>query len=63
MTEKTYEQGYEDGFQEGIELMALALACKLHLTVDETLVQIPGQVDVGAVRNMLVQAGIPDKSE
>lgn len=62
MNHKTYQQGYLDGFQEGIELMALAMACRLHLTVGETLAQVPESADLKAVRQMLVEAGIPDNN-
>lgn len=61
MNYKTYQKGYEDGFQEGIELMALAMACRLHLTIPETLTQIPDHVDIQAVRQTLQAANIPDK--
>ena len=25
-----YEQGYRDGYEDGVEVLALALACRLH---------------------------------
>ena len=60
MSQNTYNQGYEAGFQEGIELMALAIACRLKLTVSETLTQVLEKADLPSLRRFLSAAGIPE---
>lgn len=63
MIDKAYEQGYREGFQEGVELMALALACRLGLTIPETLDQVPADLDIASLRQILEAAGIPESRQ
>lgn len=55
-----YEQGYRDGYQDGVEVLALALACRLHWSIEETMERMPSDIDVMRLHAALSSAGIPE---
>lgn len=55
-----YEQGYREGYEDGVEVLALALACRLHWSIEETTERVPSDIDVMRLHAALSSAGIPE---
>lgn len=55
-----YEQGYRDGYEDDVEVLALALACRLHWSIEETTERVPSDIDVMRLHGALSSAGIPE---
>lgn len=54
-----YEQGYRDGYEDGVEVLALALTCRLHWSIEETMERVPSDIDAMRFHAALASAGIP----
>ncbi len=55
-----YEQGYRDGYEDGVEVPALALTCRLHWSIEETMERVPSDIDAMRLHGALSSAGIPE---
>ncbi|WP_276937211.1 hypothetical protein [Faecalibaculum rodentium] len=58
-----YEQGYRDGHEDGVEVVALALTCRLHWSIKETMERVPSDIDVMRLHAALSSAGIPETND
>lgn len=58
-----YEQGYRDGYQDGVEVPALALACRLYWSIEETMEHVPSDIDAMRLHAALASAGIPETDD
>lgn len=43
-----------------MEVLALALACRLHWSIEETMERVPSDIDVIRLHVALASAGIPE---
>ncbi|WP_276924642.1 hypothetical protein [Faecalibaculum rodentium] len=55
-----YEQGYRDGYEDGVEVVALALACRLHRSIEETMECVQSDIDAMRLHAALASASIPE---
>lgn len=51
---------YEQGYQDGVEVLALALACRLHWSIKETMERVPSDIDAMGLHAALSSARIPE---